>query len=98
MQKIKTPRRDLPTFKVPAKIAAQSNVRKPKPRKILPPPPTASSLNFSRTESHEKSPRLDSSPMDICLSSSYIDANLPIIDLTQDEDGDAFNQDSFNHN
>ena len=92
MQRIKTPRRDLPTFKVPAKIAAQSNVRKPKPRKVLPPPPSVSSLTFSRTKSRESSLRLESSPMDISLSSSCMNGSFPTIDLTQDEDIDAFNQ------
>ena len=81
-------------------MTAQPNIRTPKPRKLLPPSPPASSINFSRADSrdsrsHETGLRLDDSLLNISLTSSCMDNNIPTIDLTQDEDGDAFNQDSF---
>ena len=80
-------------------MTAQPNIRTPKPRKLLPPSPPGSSINFSHTDSrgsksHDTGIRLDDS-LNISLSSSCIDNNIPTIDLTQDDHGDALNQDSF---
>ena len=81
-------------------MTAQPNIRTPKPRKLLPPSPPGSSINFSHTDSrdsksHDTGIRLDDSLLNISLSSSCIDNNIPTIDLTQDDHGDALNQDSF---
>ena len=80
-------------------MKAQPNIRTPKPRKLLPPSPTPSSINFSRADSRdsrsEPGLRLDDSLLNISLTSSCMDNNIPTIDLTQDEDEDAINQDSF---
>ena len=81
-------------------MAAQPNIRTPKPRKLLPLSSSGSSINFSHTNSrgsrsHDTNLRLDDSLLNISLSSSCIDNNIPTIDLTQDDNGDAFHQDSF---
>ena len=84
-------------------MAAQPNIRTPKPRKLLPPSSSGSSINFSHTNSrgtggsrsHDTNLRLDDSLLNISLSSSCIDNNIPTIDLTQDDNGDAFHQESF---
>ena len=76
-------------------MTAQPNIRTPKPRKLLPPSPPGSSINFSHTDSRDTGIRLDDSLLNISLSSSCIDNNIPTIDLTQDNHGEALNQDSF---
>ena len=84
-------------------MAAQPNIRTPKPRKLLPPSSSGSSINFSHTNSrgtggsrsHDTNLRLDDSLLNISLSSSCINNNIPTIDLTQDDNGDAFHQESF---